>query len=107
AERARRALDARGPAVLRVSGASAAELTERLQVVDRDGRTAEDLVLGIARLHAGEVEERVEQGGGMSRRQDEAVAVRPDRIVRIEAQEALPQAVHDGRHAHGRARMTR
>src|SRR6185369_3283860 len=36
----------------------------------------------------------------------EAVAVRPDGILRIEAQEALPKAVDGRRHPHGRAGVT-
>src|SRR6516165_10287472 len=37
--------------------------------------------------------------------QDEAVAVRPDRIVRIEPEYLLPQAVGDGRESHRSTRM--
>src|SRR6516165_10367695 len=43
----------------------------------------------------------------MARREDEAVAVGPDRIARIEAQEALPEAVGHRRHAHRRAGVAR
>ena len=38
---------------------------------------------------------------------DEAVAVRPDGVRRVEVQPLLPEAVDDGRHAHGGTRMTR
>ena len=37
----------------------------------------------------------------------EAVAVGPDGVFGIEAENALPQGVNGGRHAHGRAGMTR
>ena len=41
----------------------------------------------------------------MSRGQHEAVPVRPDRILGVEAQEALPETVGDGRHRHRGPRM--
>src|SRR5262249_57269607 len=87
------ALDARRPGVLRVSRAAAPELAEVLQVVERDGRSPEDLVVGVDGLHAGQVQERVEEGGRVSRREYEAIPIRPDRIVGVEVQEPLPQAV--------------
>ncbi len=81
-ERARRRLDAARPAVLRMTGALRAELAEALQVVEGDGGLAEDLVLGVDRAHAGQVEQRPEEGGGVARREHEPVAVRPDRVGR-------------------------
>src|SRR6201987_472428 len=36
-----------------------------------------------------------------------AIAIRPDRIFRIEAQKLLPQAVNHGSHSHGGAGMPR
>ena len=106
-ERARGRLDAARPAVLGMSRALRAELAEALQVVERDGRLAEDLVLGIDGSHAREMQQRPEKSRGVPRRQHEAVAVRPDRVGRVEAQEALPERVRDGRDPDRRARMTR
>src|SRR5262249_4460901 len=54
-----------------------------------------------------QVEDRVEQHRRVAGREHEAVAVRPDRIARVEAQEALPEAVRHRRHAHRRARVAR
>ena len=106
-ERARGRLDTARPAVLRVAGALRAELAEALQVVERDGRLAEDLVVGVDRAHAGQVEERPEEGGGVARGEHEPVAVRPDRVGGIEAQEALPERVRDRRDPDRRPRMSR
>ena len=50
AERAGGRLDAGGPAILRMAGALAVELAELLDVLERDGRLAEDLVLRVAAL---------------------------------------------------------
>ena len=99
AERARGRLDAARPAVLGVARALRAELPEPLEVVERNRGLTEDLVLGVDGADAGEVQQRPEQSGGVSRRQHEAVAVRPDRIGRIEAEEALPERVRDRRDA--------
>ena len=41
----------------------------------------------------------------MAHRQHEAVAVGPDGVLRVEAQEALPQGISHGSHGHGRARV--
>ena len=107
AERARGGLDARGPAVLGVARTLRVELAEALDVVQRDGRCPEPLVLRIDRLDAGQVQKRVEQHRRVPRGEHEAVAIGPDRILGIEAQKALPQAVGDGRHRHRRPRMPR
>ena len=105
AERAGRRLDARGQVIFRMAGAFAAELAEPLDVVERDRGLAETLVFGIDGLHAGEMQERVEQHRGMAVGQHEAVAIGPDRIVRIEAQKMLPERVGHRRQRHRRAGM--
>ena len=107
AERAGGRLDAGGPAVLGVAGSARVELAEAFDVLQRDGRAADDLVVGFDRLHLGEVEQRVEQHRGVPGGEHEAVAARPDRVGRVEAEEALPERVGDGRHRHRRARMPR
>ena len=106
-ERAGRRLDAARPAVLGVAGALRPELAEALEVVERDGRLAEDLVLGVDRFDAGEIQQRPQQRGRVSRREHEAVPVRPDRVGRVEAQKSLPERVRDGGDADRRSRMTR
>ena len=107
AERTGGGLDAARPAVLGMARALRAELPEPLQILERDGRLSEDLVLGVDGTHAGEMQQRPEQRGGVTRRQHEAVAVRPDRIGRIEAEEALPERVRDRRNADRRPRVPR
>ncbi len=104
-QRPGRGLDPRGPVVFRMAGAFAVELAEALQVVERHRRGAEPLVIGVDRLDPGQVQHRIEQGRGMARGQHKAVAVGPDRIVGIEAEEFLPQRVHHRRHRHRRAGM--
>ena len=64
---------------------------------------AERLVVLADRLHAGEVQHRIEQHRSVPGREHEAVAVRPDRVFRIEAKELLPERVGDRRHRHRRA----
>ena len=106
AERPGRRLDARRPAVLRMPRAARVDLAEALDVLERDRQLAEPLVRGVDRLHAGEVQQRVEQRRGVADREHEAVAAGPDRVVRVEAQEVLPERVGDRRHRHRRAGMT-
>ncbi len=106
-ERPGRGLDARGPVILRMAGALAVELAEVPDVVERHRGLAEALVVGIDRPHAGQMQHRVEQHRGVPDREHEAVAVRPDRILGVEAQKALPERVDDRRHRHRRAGMAR
>jgi hypothetical protein len=105
AKRPRRGLDPRGQVVLGMPRTPAVELPEALDVLERDGGLAQALVIGVHCPHAGEVKHRVEQHRSVTARQDEPVAVRPDRVLGIEAQEALPQRVDHRSQRHGRARM--
>ena len=66
---------------------------------------ADDLVVGVDRPDAGQVEQRVEQHRGVAGGEHEAVAVRPDRVGGVEAQEALPERVGDRRQRHRRPGM--
>ena len=91
--------------IFRVTRALAVELAKPLQIVERDGRRAEPLVFFVDRFDAGQVQHRIEQGRGMAVGQHETVAVRPDRILGIEAQEVLPQRVNHRRHPHRRPGM--
>src|SRR5262249_22494243 len=105
AERAPRALDPRYDVVFGVGPAAAAKLAGVLDVVERPGWPPEYLVVRIDGLDAGEVQQGVEERRRVAGREHEAVSVGPDRVTRVEAQEALPQAVRHRRHAHGGARM--
>ena len=72
-----------------------AELAEMLDLIDRHV------------LVAGEVEERIEQHRAVAGRQDEAVAVGPVRVFRIEFQEAREQDRGKVGAAHRQAGMAR
>ena len=100
-------LHARGPAVLGVPGRLRVELAEALDVVEADRGLANHLVVRVHRLHPRQEEQRVEQHRGVARREHEAVAVRPDRVLRVEPQEPLPERVRDGRQRHRRPRVPR
>src|SRR5947209_13963687 len=56
AQRARRSLHARGPAIFRMTWTLAIELAKTLDVVESYGRFADLFVVGIDRLDAGEVQ---------------------------------------------------
>ena len=105
AERPGGRLDARHHPVFRMPGGLAAELTEMADVVERDRRIAEALVVGIHRPRSGEVQHRPEQHRGVPVREDEAVAIGPDRIMRIEAHDAIPKRVDQRRERHRRPRV--
>jgi hypothetical protein len=92
-----------GPAVFRVPGALGVELAEALDVLEAHRGLADDLVVGVDRADARQVEQRVEQHRRVAVGQDEAIAVRPDRLLGVEPQEPLPEHVGDGRERHRRA----
>ena len=94
AERPGRRLDTQRMAVFRMPGSAAAELAEPLQLLDRHVGIAEQMV------------DSVEQHGPVSRRQDEAVAVRPAGRGRIDADEAVEEHGRHVGHAHRHAGMT-
>src|SRR5690242_10333118 len=91
--------------IFRMTRTGAAELPERLDVIESYGRTMKRLVLCVHRLRLRQVQQRVKQHRGVAGRQDEAIAVGPKRIGGIEIQLLLPQVVSYGGNAHGRARM--
>ena len=93
AERPGGRLDAGRMAVFGMAGRLRAELAEVLQVLERHVRIA------------GEIEQRIEQHRAVAGRQDEAVAVGPVRLGRIELQELGEQHRGDVGHAHRQAGM--
>ncbi len=95
AERAGGGLDAVGVAVFGMAGGLGAELAEVPDVVDRHVLVAE------------EVERGIEQHRAVAGRQDEAVAIGPVRVGRIELHDLGEQHRRYVRHAHRQARMTR
>ena len=94
--------DARRPAVFGVAGTTAVELPETLNVFQLDGQFAERLVLRVDGLYAAQMQQRIKQHGGVA----ETVAVGPNGIFGIEAQEMLPHRVGHRRQRHGRAGMS-
>jgi len=60
-------------------------LPKRLDRLEGNRRLAKPLVVLADGPDAGQVEQRVEQHRGVASREHEAVAVRPDRILRVES----------------------
>ena len=79
AERARRDLHAGREAAFGMAGAAGAELAERLELVERE------------LAHAGEVEERVDEGRAVPAGEHEPVAVRPLRVGGVVLEELQPE----------------
>ena len=92
--------------VFGVTRGLAAELAEVTNIVERNRGLPEPFVFGIHRAGAGEVEHRPEQRRGMTVGEHEPVAVRPNRVLRIEAHDAVPQRVDERRQRHRRAGMS-
>ena len=92
--------------LLWVSGTTRMQLTERLQVVHFYRKTVTNGVVRSDGVNTGQVKSGVDQHGSMTHTQNETIAVWPDRIGRIEAQELRPDRVCNWRHGHGCARMT-
>src|SRR4029450_11658197 len=76
---------------------------ELLDRVQRNRRLTEGLVLLADRLYPRQVQQRVQEHRGVAGGEDEPVAVRPDRVLRVEAEELLPEAVRDRGEGHRRA----
>ena len=95
AERAGGRLDAGGVAVFGMTCGLGAELAELLQVIQRHVRIA------------GEIKQRIQQHRAVTGRQDEAIAVGPMRLLRIELQEFGEQNRGDVGHAHRQTGMAR
>jgi len=85
---------ARRVAVLRMPGRAALPLTELLEILER-------------KVIAGQEQQRVEQHRCMARRQNEAIAVEPARILRVVPQMTRPQHVRQRCQRHGRTGMSR
>jgi hypothetical protein len=86
-------LDPGGQAVFGMSGALAVELPEALDVLELYRELPLPFVLRVHRLHASEMQHGVQQHRGVAVGEHEPVAVGPDGVLGIEAQEVLPQAI--------------
>ena len=91
--------------VLGMTGRLAAELAEVADIVERDRGLPKPLVLGVHGAGAGQVQHRPQQHRGVTVGEHEAIAVRPDRILRIEAHDPVPERVDERRQRHRRAGM--
>src|SRR3984893_15070699 len=92
--------------VFGVTRGLAAELAEVTNIVERHRRLSEPFVFVIHRAGAGEVKLRQQQHRGMTVGEHEPVAVRPNRVLRIEAHDAVPERVHQRRERHRGAGMS-
>ncbi len=88
-------------AVFRMTGTTTADLTKPADVFERNRR------LAVLVLDSCEMKDRIEQHRCMTCRKHKPVAIRPNRVIRIESQDALPQRVNDRRKRHRCARMAR
>src|SRR5437879_4642403 len=71
----------------------ALELPEMTDIFQGNRWMPEPFVIGVDRLCAGEMEHRPEQHRGVAVREHETIAVGPDRVLRIEAHDAIPDRV--------------
>ena len=105
-ERARRRFDAGDEVVLGMAGRVATELPEAADVVERDRGPAHRLVLGVDRLSAREMQHRPQQHRRVTVGEHEAIPVRPDRVLGVEAHDPVPERVDERRERHRRAGVT-
>jgi hypothetical protein len=93
--------------VLGVTRGFAVELAKVADVVARHRGLSQSLVVGIHRLCLGKVEHRPEQHRGVTVREHEPIAVGPDRVLRVEAHDAVPDRVDQRGERHRRAGVPR
>jgi hypothetical protein len=84
----------------------AADLPEVADVVERHRRLAQRLIFGVDRLHLGQMQHRPQQHRGMAIGQHETVAIGPDRILRVEVHDPVPDRIDQRRQRHRRAGMS-
>src|SRR4029077_3315718 len=99
-ERPRGRFYARNPMILRVPRRFAVELAEMTNVIERNRWMTEAFVVSIDRLCAGEMEYRPKQHGSVAIRQNETIAVRPDRVLGIESHDAIPDRINQRSQRH-------
>ena len=98
--------DARDPMVFRMPRRLAVDLAKAADLVERDRRLAEPLIVGVHRLRLRQIQHRPDQHRGVAVRQHETIAIGPDRILRVEAHDPVPDRVDERRQRHRRAGMT-
>jgi hypothetical protein len=102
AERSGRGLDARSQAIFGMAGTFAAELSKTPDIVERDRGLVEPLFL-ICNTYPAQMQHRVQQHRGVSVGQDEAIPIRPERIIWVKAHKTLPKRIHQRSQRHWRA----
>src|SRR3989449_11760161 len=78
----------------------ALELPEMTDIFQGNRWMPEPFVIGVDRLCAGEMEHGPEQHRGVAVREHEPIAVGPDRVLWVEAHDAIPERVHQWRERH-------
>ncbi len=99
--------DSRHPVVLGVTRRLAVQLAEPANVVERHRGLPEPFIFSVHGACPAEMESRPEQHRSMAVREYKAIPIRPDRILRIEAQHPVPDRIDQRRKRHRRAGMAR
>ena len=89
--------------VLGMARCFAVELAEAADIVECHRGLPQPFVLGIHRLCLGKVQHGPEQHRGVTVRKHEPIAIGPDRVLRIEAHDAVPEGVDQRGERHRRA----
>src|ERR1700688_1112230 len=89
----------------RMPRGAASELPEALDFLHGDRQFSQHLTVFGDFPNACKIKHGVEQHGGMAIGEYESITVQPLRILRIVAQKLLPQAIGNGRQAHGGQRL--
>src|SRR5262244_3284094 len=92
--------------VLRVARGLAVELAKTTDIVKRNRRLSQRFIVGIDGLDIREMQHGPQQHRGMAIRQYETIAVRPNRILWIEAENPIPNRIDERRECHGSAGMS-
>ena len=89
-----------------MTGRLTVELAEPADVVERYRRLPQSFIFGVHGACPGKMERGPQQHRSMTVREHEAISIWPDRILRVEAQHAIPDRVDQRRECHRRAGMS-
>src|SRR3989442_6750392 len=84
----------------------AVELAKMADIIKCHGRLSEYLVFGVHGSRLSQMERGPEQHRGVTVRQHKAIAIGPDRILRIETEYAVPDGIDEWGKRHRRTRMS-
>src|SRR4029453_46878 len=105
-ERTGSSFHSRYPMIFGMAGCFTVELAKPADVVQRDRWLSEFFIIGVHRLDAGEVKNGPDQHGSVTIGKDEPITVRPDRILRVKAHDAIPNRINQRGQRHWRAGMS-